>query len=75
MARLKALAAHQAITVFDLSNTFDDYDPAKLEIAAWDDHPNATGHERLFMALARAVAADVSLSRLLFVPRLQASTG
>ncbi len=68
VARLKALAAHHAITVFDLTNTFDHFDPAKLEIAAWDDHPNSVGHERLFLALARAVAADASLSRLLFPP-------
>ena len=55
VARLRALAAHQGITVFDLSDTFDQIDPAKLEIAAWDDHPNVLGHHRLFLALARAV--------------------
>ena len=66
MARLKALAAHHAITTFDLSDTFDHDDPATLEIAAWDDHPNATGHQRLFEALARAIAADPTLSPLLF---------
>ena len=53
VARLKAMADHQGVTVFDLSNTFDPYDPATLEIAAWDDHPNAMGHHRLFQALAR----------------------
>src|SRR5262249_32795952 len=47
VARLKALAAHHAITAFDLRDAFDRDDPAALEIAAWDDHPNATGHERL----------------------------
>jgi hypothetical protein len=68
VARLKALAAHHAVTVFDLSATFDPYDPATLEIAAWDDHPNAVGHHRLFMALAQALVADPPLSRLIFPP-------
>ncbi len=44
VARLKAIAAHQGLTVFDLSDTFDPFDPALIEIAAWDDHPNAMGH-------------------------------
>ena len=33
-------------------------DPASLEIAAWDDHPNALGHRRLFLALARSLVKD-----------------
>jgi hypothetical protein len=66
VARLKALAAHNAVTVLDLSDTFDPFDPATLEIAAWDDHPNAKGHQRLFLALARAVIADRPLYHLLF---------
>jgi hypothetical protein len=65
VARLKALAAHHAITTFDLSDAFDRDDPATLEISAWDDHPNATGHERLFESLSRALAADPTLSPLL----------
>jgi hypothetical protein len=65
VARLKALAGHHAITTFDLSDTFDNLDPATLEIAAWDFHPNATGHGRLFEALSRALAADPTLSPLL----------
>jgi hypothetical protein len=66
VARLKALAAHHAVTVFDLSDTFDPFDPTTLEIAAWDDHPNAMGHQRLFRALAHAVLADSAVSHLLF---------
>ena len=62
VARLKAIAAHQGLTVFDLSDTFDQFDPAQLEIAAWDDHPNAIGHRRLFLALARAWSRTRSLS-------------
>jgi len=34
-------------SLFDLTSAFDNDDPAKLEIAAWDDHPNARGHRRL----------------------------
>jgi hypothetical protein len=68
VARLKALAAHHGLTVFDLSGTFDAFDPATLEIAAWDDHPNAVGHHRLFLALARAVVQDPPLCELLFPP-------
>jgi hypothetical protein len=66
VARLRALAAHQGLTVFDLSDTFDQLDSAKLEIAAWDDHPNAIGHHRLFLALARALVKDHEIYRLLF---------
>jgi hypothetical protein len=68
VARLKAMAAHHAITAFDLSDAFDRDDPATLEIAACDDHPNAAGHERLFEALSRAIAADPTLAPLL-LPR------
>ena len=56
------------MTVFDLSDTFDDIDPAKLEIAAWDDHPNVVGHHRLFLALARALVKDHEVYQLLFPP-------
>jgi hypothetical protein len=68
VARLKAIAAHHGLTLFDLSDTFDRVDPVKLEIAAWDDHPNALGHRRLFVALARALMKDHELSHLLLAP-------
>lgn len=68
VARLKAMAAHHAVTAFDLSDAFDRDDPATLEIAAWDDHPNATGHERLFDALSRAIAADPTFAPILSSP-------
>jgi hypothetical protein len=68
VARLRALAGHQGLTVFDLSDTFDQIDPAKLEIAAWDDHPNVIGHHRLFLALARALVKDREVYRVLFSP-------
>jgi hypothetical protein len=66
VARLKAIAGHHALPVYDFTATFDRYDPARLEIAAWDDHPNELGHHRLFLALARALAADDECYRLLF---------
>ncbi|QEH37732.1 hypothetical protein OJF2_63230 [Aquisphaera giovannonii] len=66
VARLKALAAHNAMPVYDLTGSFDRFDPASLEIAAWDDHPNALGHRRLFLALARSLADDPERYRLLF---------
>jgi hypothetical protein len=75
VARLKALAFHHALTVLDLSDTFDPFDPATLEIAAWDDHPNAVGHQWLFLALARAVIKSPPLSELLFPPADSAAIG
>ena len=66
VARLKAIAIHHALPIYDLSDTFDRYDPASLEIAAWDDHPNALGHRRLFLALARSLVKDEPRYRLLF---------
>jgi hypothetical protein len=68
VARLKAIAAHQGLAVFDLSDAFDAFDPAQLEIAAWDDHPNALGHRRLFRSLARAMVNDPDIYDLLFGP-------
>ncbi len=66
VARLKAIAGHHALPIYDLSDSFDRYDPASLEIAAWDDHPNALGHHRLFLALARSLVKDEPRYRLLF---------
>ena len=66
VARLRAIASHHGLTVFDLSATFDRLDAAKLEIAAWDDHPNAMGHHRLFLSLARALVKDQEVYQLLF---------
>jgi hypothetical protein len=66
VAHLKAIAAHHAVPIYDLTDSFDRFDPASLEIAAWDDHPNALGHQRLFLALGRALAGDEARYRLLF---------
>jgi hypothetical protein len=66
VARLQGIAAHHAIPLWDLSGTFDGQDPAKFEIAAWDDHPNVLGHRRLFLALTRALVDDRDLYDRLF---------
>jgi hypothetical protein len=66
VARLKAMAGHHALSVYDLSDSFDRLDPASIEIAAWDDHPNALGHYRLFLALARSLVRDEANYRLMF---------
>ena len=71
----RALAAHQGVAVFDLSDTFDQIDPTRLEIAAWDDHPNVLGHHRLFLALARALVKDPEVYRFLFYPEEQRRGG
>ncbi|MBA3302474.1 MAG: hypothetical protein H0U26_01230 [Acidimicrobiia bacterium] len=68
-ARAEAVAQHlrigarQGVRIIDLSATFDDEDPAHLDVAAWDDHPNARGHELLFLALAKALVDDPGLYR------------
>jgi hypothetical protein len=69
VARLHGIAAHHAIPLYDLSGTFDSQDPALFELAAWDDHPNALGHRRLFLALSRALVNDQALYETLFLAR------
>ncbi len=64
--RLNTIAKMFGITMLDLSPTFDDRDPSKIEIAAWDDHPNALGHKLLFQSLAHKIVDDVFLYRTLF---------
>lgn len=56
----------QAIPMLDLTATFDGLDPAELEIAAYDDHPNTEGHHKLFRSLARSLVDNPPLYRLLF---------
>jgi hypothetical protein len=73
VARFKGIAAHHAIPLFDLSGTFDGQDAAQFEIAPWDDHPNALGHRRLFLALSRALVKDQALYSALFPPEDRAA--
>ncbi|AMV40365.1 SGNH/GDSL hydrolase family protein [Planctomyces sp. SH-PL62] len=68
-ARLKSIAGRYALPIYDLTDAFDDLDPADLEIAAWDDHPNALGHQRLFMALTRELVTDQGRYELLYPGR------
>ncbi len=69
VARLKAVAGRYALPIYDMTDTFDEIDPALLEIAAWDDHPNALGHHRLFLALTRHLVTDQERYEMLFPGR------
>lgn len=69
VGRLEAIAGRHALPIYDLTDTFDGIDPAELEIAAWDDHPNAEGHKRLFMALSHRLVTDQGRYELLFPGR------
>jgi hypothetical protein len=66
VARLAGIAARLAVPLIDLSATFDRTDPADVAVAPWDDHPNALGHRRIFLALAHALADRPELYRELF---------
>lgn len=72
VARLRGIAEHHAVSLFDLTETFDNIDPSKIEITAWDDHPNAKGHQRLFLALARALVQDRALYETMFLVESEA---
>jgi hypothetical protein len=66
LARLAGISARLAVPLIDLTPTFDHTDPAEVAIAPWDDHPNATGHRRIFLALAHALVDRPELYRTLF---------
>jgi GDSL-like lipase/acylhydrolase family protein len=66
IARHREIAAHHGVPVIDLSGTFDDKDPAEIEIAAWDDHPNVLGHRLLFLGLAKALVKMPGLYETVF---------
>jgi hypothetical protein len=66
LARLAGISARLAVPLIDLTPTFDHTDPAEVAVAPWDDHPNATGHRRLFLALAHALVDRPELYRTLF---------
>ena len=66
--RLHALCDRIGLPTLDLSAAFDEQDPAAIEIAPWDDHPNALGHRLLSKVLARAALDDPVVSRMLFEP-------
>lgn len=66
VARIAGIAARLAVPLIDLTPTFDRADPAEVAVAPWDDHPNATGHRRIFLALAHALVDRPELYRDLF---------
>lgn len=68
VARHRAIASRHAVHVIDLSPSFDEEDLGDVELAPWDDHPNAAGHRLLFLSLAQALLDDPRLERLLFEP-------
>ncbi|ADV60776.1 hypothetical protein Isop_0179 [Isosphaera pallida ATCC 43644] len=61
-------AAKLGLTVINLLDTFDGRGRSSLEIAPWDDHPNALGHELLFIALAQTIERDPRLCSLVLGP-------
>jgi hypothetical protein len=71
VARIVGIANHHAIPIYDLSGTFDGQDPFQYKIAAWDDHPNAQGHKRLFRALTHDFVYDPAIYENLFPRQLQ----
>jgi hypothetical protein len=66
VARHRAIAARQAVHVIDLTPAFDEEDIHEVELAPWDDHPNARGHRLMFFALAEALLDDPRLESFLF---------
>ena len=74
VARIRDLCERLDLPVLDLSAAFDDRDPSAIEIAPWDDHPNALGHRLLFRVLARAVVDDPRLAPLIFATDEPGST-
>ena len=74
VARLAGIAARLAIPYVDLMPEFDGHDTAEVELASWDDHPNASGHRRIFLGLARTIADRPELSALLFGPDLSVTS-
>ena len=43
-ARMAKFAAEAGFVIFDLSDVYQGHELAKLQYAAWDQHPNALGH-------------------------------
>ena len=64
VARLKAIASHQGLTVFDLSDTFDPFDPAQARDRRLGRPSQRDRPSPLFLALARA--GQGRIYRLLF---------
>ncbi len=44
-APAKSIAGEAGFEIMDLSDVFEDEQPGSLRVAAWDEHPNARGHQ------------------------------
>ena len=66
VARISGIAARHAVPLIDLTPVFDRFDSSQVAMAPWDDHPNAFGHRRIFLGLARAFVNRSDLYRALF---------
>ncbi len=64
--RIKQIAHRAHIPALDLTASFDTEDPSAIEIAPWDDHPNAYGHRLLFLSLGREIVKDPAVYRDFF---------
>ncbi len=49
------LAQEAGFTILDLSGVYDGQDPALIEVAPWDNHPNAIGHRLIAEKLYRVL--------------------
>ncbi|MDX2035194.1 MAG: SGNH/GDSL hydrolase family protein [Isosphaeraceae bacterium] len=61
----RGVASRHGLPTIDVADAFDHLDASSVEISAWDDHPNTLGHERIFLGVARGLAADPHLAEAL----------
>lgn len=64
--RISRIAQRSHVPVIDVTASYDKEDPGAIEIAPWDDHPNAWGHRLLFLSLGREVVKNPGLYRDFF---------
>jgi len=67
-ARQAGIAARHAVPLIDLSGSFDQVPPARVQIAPGDDHPNALGHQLLFEGLRQGLLNNPAPAGDLFDP-------
>jgi hypothetical protein len=55
------VASEAGFSIINLQGIYSDLDPATLQLAAWDDHPNAAAHqliaEKLYTELKQNASA------------------
>jgi hypothetical protein len=66
VSRIESIARLAGVPAIDLTASFDDQDAGAIEIAPWDDHPNAWGHRLLFLGLGREVVKEEAVYRAFF---------